>query len=178
MKIVSVKYVYDVSRKILGEIELSDSLSDREQAILRAGFFKLMDRLYATSDGAPVVLEFLRELAVITSDRHAGKETDNRKAQIMIPIQALINRMLKSRNKELRQLAQEAERALDKVHKQLLEYNKQNAHLRELLDRATVHKPDPIEVYYPDTEQTKECGWCHQMNKESNTNCWHCEGEI
>jgi hypothetical protein len=40
------------------------------------------------------------------------------------------------------------------------------------------HKPDPIEVYYPDTEQTKECGWCHQMNKDTNTFCWACEGEI
>ena len=46
------------------------------------------------------------------------------------------------------------------------------------LGKATDYKPDPIEVYYPDTEQTKECGWCHQMNNESNLFCWHCEGEI
>jgi hypothetical protein len=48
----------------------------------------------------------------------------------------------------------------------------------ESIRDATAHKPDPIEVYYPDTEQTKECGWCHQMNNESNSFCWHCEGEI
>jgi hypothetical protein len=46
------------------------------------------------------------------------------------------------------------------------------------IGKATAYKPDPIEVYYPDTEQTKECDWCHQMNNESNSFCWHCEGEI
>jgi hypothetical protein len=67
MKIVSVKYVQGVAYKILGEVRDGDSLSDREMAILRAGFHKLVDRLYATSDESPKVLEFLKELAVITS---------------------------------------------------------------------------------------------------------------
>lgn len=50
--------------------------------------------------------------------------------------------------------------------------------LSETIRRIAEHAPDPIEVYYPDVEQTKECEWCHQMNKESNLFCWHCKEKL
>lgn len=33
---------------------------------------------------------------------------------------------------------------------------------------------------YPEDEEEdqKKCGWCGEMNNESNTFCWSCEGEI
>jgi hypothetical protein len=34
---------------------------------------------------------------------------------------------------------------------------------------------------YPEdeTDETnKKCGWCGEMNRESNSFCWNCEGEI
>lgn len=31
---------------------------------------------------------------------------------------------------------------------------------------------------YPEDEDQKKCGWCGEMNNESNSFCWNCEGEI
>lgn len=67
MKITSIKYVHELANKILGETQRGGSLSDREYAILHAGFCKLVDRLYATCDETPEVLAFLKELTVIAS---------------------------------------------------------------------------------------------------------------
>lgn len=77
----------------------------------------------------------------------------------MIAIQALINRMLTSRNKELRQLAKESEEALEKVHQHLLDNDKEIARLRRIIVdasnkltiavvAATPEKPEDILPWY------------------------------
>jgi hypothetical protein len=67
----------------------------------------------------------------------------------MISIQALINRMLKSRNKELRQLAKESEEALEKVHRHLLENDREIAALKEQLAETEQAKWIPLAESVP-----------------------------
>jgi hypothetical protein len=103
----------------------------------------------------------------------------------MIPIQALINWVLNYGNKQEKKMAREAEEALEKVHKWLLEYRNHIASLREA--EAFIHAlrlyPSIRLVRNPADDNTRKLYWADDTrqwevySRDANLITWYYKGD-